>query len=187
MGTRHDICRRRRIPLEDVSIKSTTTTWAATIPFSMLEICIHICKTSLKFGPKPCLREMAAACHELLNMKWHHHRLCVRMRSRRRIIMLSSSTLVMYLIMSMVLWDCGMGMTTFVEASHVDADAFGVIQRAGSSSSSSHRRFLSARSYSAGLCKSIIQVAGYPCEEIKVTARNMLDDYFPYIHTYIHL
>lgn len=26
MGTRHDICRRRRIPLEDVSIKSTTTT-----------------------------------------------------------------------------------------------------------------------------------------------------------------
>ena len=63
-------------------------------------------------------------------------------------------------------WDCGMGMT-FVEASHADdADEFGAIQRAGSSSSS--RRILSASSYSAGLCKSIIQVAGYPCEEIKV-------------------
>ena len=58
-----------------------------------------------------------------------------------------------------------MGMT-FVEASHAAADEFGVIQRAGSSSG---RRFLSASSYSAGLCESIIQVAGYPCEEIKVT------------------
>lgn len=76
-----------------------------------------------------------------------------------------------YLILWMVLqWDCGMGMT-FVEASHADdADEFGAIQRAGSSnsSSSSSRRILSASSYSAGLCKSIIQVAGYPCEEIKV-------------------
>lgn len=108
---------------------------------------------------------MAAACHELLNMSWNewHHRFCVRMRSRRIITL--SSTLVMYLIISMVLWDCRMGMT-FVEASHAAADEFGVIQRAGSSSG---RRFLSASSYSAGLCESIIQVAGYPCEEIKVT------------------
>lgn len=80
-----------------------------------------------------------------------------------------SSTSVMYLIMSMVLWFYGMG-ANFVEASHPAPNEFRAIQRAGSGS----RRFLSASSYSAGLCKSIIQVAGYPCEEITVTAISLI-------------
>jgi hypothetical protein len=96
------------------------------------------------------------------------------MRSRRIITLSGTSVmyLILWMVLWMVLWLCGMGMT-FVEASsHADdADEFGAIQRAGnSSSSSSSRKFLSASSYSAGLCESIIQVAGYPCEEIKVTA-----------------